>query len=84
MERSIEEATRELDDITGELAREETYENPDRARALSDAYQRMKTQLGEWTRQWESTASELEELEKRFEESKRRLTNLESEEKPNR
>ncbi|NIS72788.1 MAG: ATP-binding cassette domain-containing protein [Proteobacteria bacterium] len=83
LEKSIEEATRELDEITGELARDETYRNPDRARALSDAYQRMKTQLGEWTRQWESTASELEELEKRFEESKRMLTNLESEEKPN-
>jgi len=75
LEKNIEETTRQLDDITWQLAREEIHQNPQRLRQLSETYHAMKTQVAEWTHQWESTALRLEELEKRFEESKPRLGN---------
>ncbi len=70
LEKRIEETTRQLDDISLELSREATYGNPQRLRQLSGNYGKMKTMVGEWTRQWESTALELEELERRFQDSK--------------
>jgi hypothetical protein len=36
-------------------------------------YYTVKTQVAEWTRQWESTAQELEEVEKRFEEARPKM-----------
>ena len=70
LERNIEETTRQLDDITSQLAREETYVNSQKLRQLTETYSIMKTQVTEWTREWESTAVALEELEKRFEDAK--------------
>lgn len=75
LEKNIEETTKQLDNITLQLARGETYQNPQRLRQLSETYHTMKTQVAEWTRQWESIAVELEELEKRFEDSKPGLEN---------
>jgi ATP-binding cassette subfamily F protein 3 len=73
LEKRIEDDTKQLDDITSELAREETCRTPQRSRELSETYHTMKTQIAEWTRQWESTAQELEEVEKRFEEARPKM-----------
>jgi ATP-binding cassette subfamily F protein 3 len=70
LERNIEEMTKKMDKITVELSREDTYRNPEQLRQLNESFNTMKTQVSAWTRQWESTVFELEELEKRFEESK--------------
>jgi ATP-binding cassette subfamily F protein 3 len=75
LEKRIEEDTKQLDDITSELAREETRRTPQRPQELSVVYHTVKTQVAEWTRQWESTALELEELEKEFENSRPKLDN---------
>ncbi len=75
LEKNIEEATKQLDGITSQLAREETYENTQKLQELSETYRVMKTQVTEWTREWESTAVELEELEQRFEDAKPTLEN---------
>jgi ATP-binding cassette subfamily F protein 3 len=73
LEKSIEETTRELDQVTSLLDKEETCRNPKRLRELSETYHAMKTQIAEWTNRWDSTALELEELEKLFEEAKPRV-----------
>lgn len=73
LEKKIEENTKQLDNTTLEMGREETCRNPDRLRQLSETYHTMKTQIAEWTRQWESTALDLEELEGRLEEERARL-----------
>jgi ATP-binding cassette subfamily F protein 3 len=73
LEKRIEESTKQLDDITAELARDETGRSPERLRQLSETYGTLKTEVAAWTQQWESTAIALEELEKRFDEAKPRL-----------
>ncbi|MBW2120896.1 MAG: ABC-F family ATP-binding cassette domain-containing protein [Deltaproteobacteria bacterium] len=70
LEKRIEEKTRELDRIASHLARDETYQNPGRLRELTEAYRTAKTEVAEWTCQWESVALELESLERRLEEEK--------------
>jgi ATP-binding cassette subfamily F protein 3 len=78
LERNIEEMTKKMDKITVELSREDTYRNPEQLRQLNESFNTMKTQVSAWTRQWESTVFELEELEKRFEESKPKRSDQES------
>jgi ATP-binding cassette subfamily F protein 3 len=75
LEKTIEEASRELDHITQQMARDETYQNPQRLRQLTETYHVIKTQIGEWTQQWESIAAELEEVEEQFEQARPRLKN---------
>jgi ATP-binding cassette subfamily F protein 3 len=70
LEKNIEGTTKRLDGITLEVAKEETCRNPQRLRQLTETYRMMKSQVAEWTSRWESTALKLEELEKRFEESR--------------
>ena len=67
LERDIETTTKRMDEITRELAKEEMCSNPDELQRLSETYHHLKIQVAEWTRHWESTALELEGLEKRFE-----------------
>lgn len=73
LEKKIEQNTKQLDDISLELARAETFQNPKRLRQLSQTYHTMKTQVTEWTHQWESAALELEELEGLLEKERPRL-----------
>ena len=67
LERDIEATTKRMDEITGELAKEETCSTPDEVQRLSEAYHYLKIRVAEWTREWESTALELERLERKFE-----------------
>jgi ATP-binding cassette subfamily F protein 3 len=70
LEERIEKGTVEMEEITRELAKEETCRNPQRLRELSEAYRRLKLQVAGWTGKWEVTALEIEEVEQRFEELK--------------
>ena len=70
LEKRIEENTAHVDEITSQLAREETYQNPQRLRELSETYRSAKAEVEKWTQQWEAAVLELEEVEKRFEETR--------------
>jgi ATP-binding cassette subfamily F protein 3 len=72
LERRIEEKTGQLEEITDQLRREDVLQNPQRVGELSEIYRAAKTQVASWTRQWESTALELEELEERFKQARPR------------
>jgi ATP-binding cassette subfamily F protein 3 len=63
IEARVDEATCRLKEMEAEMASPELYRTPDRARALHEAYRRLKGDVGGWTSEWEELHLRMERLE---------------------
>jgi ATP-binding cassette subfamily F protein 3 len=70
LEEKIDRSTALLDELNGELARPEAYGDSARIRTIHGSRQELKEGIDELTREWESVAMRLDELERQFEASK--------------
>jgi ATP-binding cassette subfamily F protein 3 len=70
LEEEIDRSTALLEHLNGELARPEAYRDSVRIRTIHGSRQGMKEKIDELTREWESVAMRLDELERQFEASK--------------
>ncbi len=66
IEAELETAQELLDSLTTRLADPATYQNGNTVQDLQKAYQQGQQKIGELTRDWEDSASRLEEIEQRF------------------
>jgi ATP-binding cassette subfamily F protein 3 len=70
LEGEIDQSTVLLDQLSHELAQVETYRDPTRIREIHKSRQELKEKIDELTREWESLAMRLDDLEHQFEASK--------------
>lgn len=69
LEEEINESTALLGQLNRELATPETYRDPPRIRGIHKSRQELKDRIQELTRDWESVALRLEDLERQFQAS---------------
>jgi ATP-binding cassette subfamily F protein 3 len=69
LEEEINESTVRLEQLNHELANPETYRDPTRIRGIHKSRQEVKEKIDELTREWESAAMRLDNLERQFEAS---------------
>jgi ATP-binding cassette subfamily F protein 3 len=69
LEEEINKSTGLLGQLNRELANPETYRNPTRIRSIHKSRQELKEKIDELTRDWESVALRLDDLERQFEAS---------------
>jgi ATP-binding cassette subfamily F protein 3 len=67
LEEEINESTALLEQLNRELANPETYRDPTRIRGIHKSRQEVKEKIDELTREWESAAMRLDNLERQFE-----------------
>ncbi len=66
LEERLNDLNKTLDELSAQLASQETYEKPDLFRELHQKYLETKSKVEKYTSQWEEVALELEELEEKF------------------
>jgi ATP-binding cassette subfamily F protein 3 len=70
LEGEIDRLTARLDQLTHALTQTETYCDSARIREINKSHGKLKEEIHELTREWESTAEQLDNLERQFEASK--------------
>jgi ATP-binding cassette subfamily F protein 3 len=70
LEEEIDRATASLDQLNHELTQPETYRHPARVREIHKSRRGLEEKIDGLTAEWESVAMRLDDLERRFEDSK--------------
>ncbi|SMC24608.1 ATP-binding cassette, subfamily F, member 3 [Desulfacinum hydrothermale DSM 13146] len=73
LEEALDQAHRQRDELSEQLADPATYQDAARAAQLQRAYRHCQDEIQRLTKTWEDTALELEEVEERFREEMERL-----------
>ena len=62
LEDEIQDAERKIAELTAELEKPETYDNPSRAMTINRELTQLQTTLDSLTPEWESAAEKLEQI----------------------